>query len=92
VKIKVLAALANDRIRFRLLKKLQMRGVEERGMRHTLLYAAITSFEKNDTDGTYSKPVLKEHPSSRLRSIAVRLRYAGGHYLVAFRDTVFYFG
>ena len=38
----------------RLLKKVQMQGVEEREMRRTLLYAAITSDDDNDADGPFS--------------------------------------
>jgi hypothetical protein len=41
-------------IYFRLLKKLQMLGVEERVMRRTQLYAAITSDEDNNADGAFS--------------------------------------
>ena len=39
---------------FRLLKKLQMLGVEERGMRRTLLYAAITRDDDNNADEAFS--------------------------------------
>ena len=39
---------------FRLLKKLHMPGVEERGMRRTFLYAAVTSDADNDADGAFS--------------------------------------
>ncbi len=49
----------NPRHLFRLLKKLQMRGVEERGMRRTFLYVAITSDEDNKADGFFVRPVQK---------------------------------
>lgn len=37
----------------RLLKKVQMRGVEERDMRRTLLYASMTNDEDNNADGPF---------------------------------------
>jgi len=46
----------------RLLKKVQMQGVEEREMRRTLLYAAITSDDDNDADGNFKLKTKKnEH-------------------------------
>ncbi len=41
---------------FRLLKKLQMRGVEKRGMRRIFVYAAVTSFDANKADGLFQQP------------------------------------
>jgi len=35
----------------RVLKKFQMRGVEERGMRRTFLYAAMTRNDDDNADG-----------------------------------------
>ena len=37
----------------RLLKKLQMQGVEERGMRRTFRYAAVTRDEDNEAGGSF---------------------------------------
>ncbi|MDP2689169.1 MAG: hypothetical protein Q8P48_03540, partial [Deltaproteobacteria bacterium] len=46
----------------RLLKKLQMRGVEKRGMRRIFVYAAVTSDEDNEADGLFQRPDKKEKP------------------------------
>ena len=40
-------------ILLRLLKKLHMRGVEERGTRHTFLYAAVARDEDNNANGFF---------------------------------------
>jgi hypothetical protein len=47
-----------------LLKKFQIRGFEERGMRRTFLYAAITSDEGNKVDGTFSATCRIKKPPS----------------------------
>src|SRR3990170_269055 len=54
---------------FRLLKKLQMQDVEERGMRHTLLYAAMTSDADNDADGLFQLPEAYQTPVVRYSCI-----------------------
>src|SRR4030067_2968015 len=75
----------------RLLKKLHMQGVEEQGMRRTLFVRLNDSPCSQRRRWTFLSGLSEEQPSSRLRPIPIRLRYAGGHHLAALEDAVFYF-
>jgi hypothetical protein len=50
---------------FRLLKKLQMQGVEERGMRRTFRYVAVTRDEDNEAGGLFEAPLGKPRGASK---------------------------
>ncbi len=63
---------------FRLLKKLQMQGVEERGMRRIFVYAAVTSDEDNAADGLFQQPAKDKNAKRRKAERAISPFSKGG--------------